>query len=431
MNLEQRRTALLITYYWPPAGGAGVHRWLRFSRYFKENGWDLHVYCPENAAWPTIDTSLISDVSANLKIIRHSIFEPHKYLGKKNNPNQGSGITQQKKGSLLQRIIIWVRGNLFIPDARVFWIKPSARFLNTYLKQHPEIDTIISTGPPHSMHLIGRKIKKKHPKIQWVADFRDPWTEIDFYQDLLPGKWADKRHKKREKAVLEEADKVITISETGAADLERIGNRKVDVITNGFIFPEFDAKMVLLDEKFSVAHFGSMPFARNPQVLWDALKELVTEIPQLRNSLQIKLIGPVDFHVIEKLKSAGLEQYLVQIPSVSHQESIEMQRKTQLLLLVANRTGNVKGILTGKFFEYLGAKRPILAIGETDSDLESAMKHTAAGLFAGYEDEELVKDYLRTCFYSYQTGQLFHEARRVDDYSSAALAKKFIQLIER
>jgi hypothetical protein len=135
--------------------------------------------------------------------------------------------------------------------------------------------------------------------------------------------------------------------------------------------------------------------------------------------------------VIEKLKSAGLEQYLVQIPSVSHQESIEMQRKTQLLLLVANRTGNVKGILTGKFFEYLGAKRPILAIGETDSDLESAMKHTAAGLFAGYEDKEVVKDYLRTCFYSYQTGQLFHEARRVDDYSSAALAKKFIQLIER
>lgn len=427
--MKQRSTALLITYYWPPAGGAGVHRWLRFSRFFKENGWNLHIYCPENAAWPTIDPSLNNDVSNDLTLIRRPIFEPHKYLGKKNNPNQGSGITQQKKGSLLQRIIIWVRGNLFIPDARVFWIKPSTRFLNTYLKEHPEIDTIISTGPPHSMHLIALKLKKKHPKIQWIADFRDPWTEIDFYQDLLPGKWADKRHKKLEKAVLAEADKVVTISETGAADLERIGNRKVEVITNGFIFPEFDAKKVVLDETFTIAHFGSMPFARNPQVLWDALKELLAETPELSQSLQIKLVGPVDFHVIEKLKTVGLDRYLVQIPSVLHQESLEMQRKTQLLLLVANRTGNVKGILTGKFFEYLGAKRPILAIGETESDLESAMKHTKAGLFADYESKEKVKDYLRTCFQSYQKGQLFHEATNLDDYSSIALAKKFIQLL--
>lgn len=429
--MEQRRTALLITYYWPPAGGAGVHRWLRFSRYFKENDWNLHVYCPENAAWPAMDASLNVDVPEDLTILRKKIFEPHKYLGKKNNPNQGSGITQQKKGSILQRIIIWVRGNLFIPDARVFWIKPSARVLNTYLKQHPEIDTIISTGPPHSMHLIARKLKKKHPKIQWISDFRDPWTEIDFYQDLLPGKWADKRHKKLEKVVLAEADKVVTISETGAADLQRIGNRKVEVITNGFIFPEFDARKVNLDENFTIAHFGSMPFARNPQVLWDTLKELLAETPELSQSLQIKLVGPVDFHVLENIEKAGLIQFLVQLPSVSHQESLEMQRKTQLLLLVANRTGNVKGILTGKFFEYLGAKRPILAIGEAESDLESAMKNTDAGLFAGYDDLEKVKEYLRTCFHSYQRGQLFHEATHLDNYSSAALAKKFIQLMER
>lgn len=428
--MEEKRTALLITYYWPPAGGAGVHRWLRFSRFFKENGWNLHVYCPENAAWPTIDTSLNSDVSADLTIIRHPIFEPHKYLGKKNNPNKGSGITQQKKGSLLQRFIIWVRGNLFIPDARVFWIKPSVRFLNGHLKQHPEIDTIISTGPPHSMHLIAQKLKKKHPQLQWVADFRDPWTEIDFYQDLLPGKWADKRHKKLERSVLQEAVKVVTISESGAADLERIGNRKVEVITNGFIFPEFDAKAVDLDEKFTIAHYGSMPFARNPQVVWDALKELLAETPELSQWLQIRLVGPVDFQVIEKLKSAGLEQYLIQIPSVSHQESIDMQRKTQVLLLVANRTGNVKGILTGKFFEYLGAKRPILAIGETDSDLEFAMKHTDAGLFAGYEETEAVKDFLRTCFKSFQEGNLYHEATHLDEYASSSLAKKYIQLLE-
>jgi hypothetical protein len=427
--MERERSALLITYYWPPAGGAGVHRWLRFSRFFKENGWNLHVYCPENAAWPTMDPSLEKDVATDLTIIRRSIFEPHKYLGKKNNPNQGSGITQQKNGSLIQRFIIWVRGNLFIPDARVFWIKPSARFLHNYLKDHPEIDTIISTGPPHSMHLIALRLKKKFPSIQWVADFRDPWTEIDFYQDLLPGKWADKRHKKLEKEVLQQADKVVTISQTGAEDLERLGQREVEVITNGFIFPEFDPKTIELDQKFSIAHYGSMPFARNPQVLWDALQELVIENPEIAAKLQIRLVGPVDFHVLQKIETAGLTPFLEQIATVSHQESLDMQRKTQVLLLVANRSGNVKGILTGKFFEYLGAKRPILAIGEINSDLESAMNHTNAGHFAGYDEKELVKEYLQSCFRSYSNQMLYHEAANLEEYSSAGLAKKFIGLL--
>lgn len=428
--MAKERSALLITYYWPPAGGAGVHRWLRFSKFFKENNWNLHVYCPDNAAWPTLDASLEKDVSNELTIVRKSIFEPHKYLGKKNNPNQGSGITQQKKGSLLQRFIIWVRGNLFIPDARVFWIKPSVRFLSNYLKEHPNIDTIISTGPPHSMHLIAEKLKRNHPHIQWVADFRDPWTEIDFYQDLLPGKWADNRHKKLEKQVLQEADKVVTISQSGAQDLERIGNRKVEIITNGFIFPEFDAKKVVLDPQFTIAHFGSMPFARNPQVLWDALKDIINENPSITSDLKIRLIGPVDYNVLEKLEIAGLKPYLELISAVSHSQSIQMQCKTQLLLLVANKTGNVKGILTGKFFEYLGAKRPILAIGEVNSDLGDAMKNTNAGLFAGYEEKEKVKDFILSSYAKFKSQDLYHEAENLDAYSSSALARKFIRLIE-
>ena len=428
--MEHKRTALLITYYWPPAGGAGVHRWLRFSRYFKENGWDLHVYCPENAAWPVIDKSLFGEVSQDVIIIRRPIFEPHKYLGKKNNPNQASGITLKKKGNLFQCLIIWIRGNLFIPDARVFWIKPSARYLNRYLNEHPDIDTVISTGPPHSLHLIAQKLKKKHPKLQWIADFRDPWTEIDFYQDLLPGKWADKRHKKLEKSVLSNADKVVTISESGAADLERIGQRKVEVVTNGFIFPEFDAKTIELDNKFTIAHYGSMPFARNPEVLWEALSELMYELPEMADSLEIKLVGSVDFNVLGKIDAAGLTTFLNHVQSVSHQESIWMQQKTQLLLLVANRTGNVKGILTGKFFEYLGAKRPILAIGEIDSDLESAMKSTHAGLFAGYEEKEKVKSYLRSSFAAYIKKQLYQEPIGIDKFSSRSLVKNFIHLME-
>ena len=420
---------MLITYYWPPAGGAGVHRWLRFSQFFKENGWKLHVYCPQDAAWPTLDAALQEQVSPDLTIVRRKIFEPHKFLGKKNNPNVGAGLTQTGKSSFIQRLIIWIRGNLFIPDARVFWIRPSARFLNRYLKEHPEIDTIISTGPPHSMHLIARKLKRKH-RIQWVADFRDPWTDIDFYQDLLPGKWADAKHKRLEKSVLTEADTVVTISVACAEGLEAIAKRKVDVITNGFIFPNFDARSITLDKKFTIAHYGSMPFARNPLVVWKALAELMKTNDQLKEHLEIKLVGPVDFQVMESLKENGLGSFVNAIASVPHADSLEMQRSTQLLLLVANNTGNVKGILTGKFFEYLGAKRPILAIGEEESDLEAAMVHTHAGSFASYHDVPAVVEYLKNCFDRFQQGDLYHEAQHLENYSSAHLAKRFMDLME-
>lgn len=427
--MKKERSALLITYYWPPAGGAGVHRWLRMSRYFNENNFNLHVYCPQDAAWPILDEALNNEVSSDLIIVRRKIFEPHRYLGSKNNPNKGAGITQQQKAGLIQRMIIWVRGNLFIPDARVCWIRPSARFLKKYLREHPEIDTIISTGPPHSMHLIARRIKQAFPTIHWLADFRDPWTDIDFYHELLPGKWADSRHKKLEKAVLTEADTIVTVSDACAEGLAVIAKRKVELITNGFIFPEFDAQQVKLDAKFTIAHFGSMPYSRNPDALWIALENLLQRIPTFKDALEIKLIGSVDFKIHQILKEKRLDHFVNAIPAVTHSESIQLQRQTQLLLLVANNTGNVKGILTGKFFEYLGAKRPILAIGQKDSDLEAAIHHTKAGFFADFHESEEIEAYLGERFRLFTEGANFHEATNLEVYSSKELTKQLIGLL--
>jgi glycosyltransferase involved in cell wall biosynthesis len=427
--LEKKRTALLITYYWPPAGGAGVHRWLRMSRFFEDNGWDLHVYCPRDAAWPVLDEQLLNEVDPSLTIVRRTIFEPHKYLGSSNNPNKGAGLTHVQKTSLIQRFIIWIRGNLFIPDARAFWICPSARFLRKYLKANPEIDTVISTGPPHSMHLIARRLKHKFPKLNWVADFRDPWTEIDFYHELLPGKWADTRHHKLEKAVLTEADHIITVSNSCSSGLSAISGRPVHVVTNGYIFPEFDPKQIALDSKFTIAHFGSMPFSRNPDALWTALQNLIQRNEAFREFLEIRLVGSVDFKIHRLLKEKNLDQFVNSIASVSHSESIRMQRQTQILLLVANNTGNTKGILTGKFFEYLGAKRPILAIGEQDSDLEAAMSTTEAGYFADDQAVEEIETFLEERFKLFREGKNFHQAINLDAYSSRSLTEKFIRLI--
>lgn len=424
--MEASKNVLLITFYWPPSGGAGVHRWLRFSKYFKENGCNLTVYCPEDAAWPVMDEELQKQVPKEVTVLRRKVFEPHKYLGK--GSSKGTGFSQNKKAGLIQKFIIWVRGNLFIPDARVFWIKPSARFLSKYLSEHPEIDTIISTGPPHSTHLIASKLKKKH-HIKWLADFRDPWTQIDFYQDLLPGKRADAKHKQLEKMCLTQADEVITVSNSCASGLEEIGERPIHVITNGYNFPEFDAEQVKLDTDFTIVHFGSMPFARNPQVVWNALSELIVEQPELASKLKINLIGTVDYQVIEAAEKAGLKSHLQLISAVKHSESVLMQRQAQLLLLVANNTGNVKGILTGKFFEYLGAKRPIIAVGQKDSDLEAAFESTQAGHFSDFNDTKSMKRYISESFKLYQENNLYHAPININQYSSEKLAKDFIKLI--
>ncbi len=422
--------ALLITYYWPPAGGPGVHRWLRLSRYFSANGWKLTVYCPENAEWPVIDPELEKQVSADLTVIRRPIFEPHKYLGKKNNPNKGGAFTHASKPSFKSRFIMWVRGNWFIPDARRFWIRPSVNFLRDYLKHHPDISAVISTGPPHSLHLIAQKLQQ-NCGIKWVADFRDPWTGIDFYQDLMPGERADAIHRKLEKECLKSADAVVTISRHVAMELEEKGGRKVNVITNGYEFKEFDPRALPYDSYFTLAHFGSMPASRNPAGVWQVLQKFVHESDEWKKHLKIKLIGPVDASVTEDIQKNGLGPFLEHIPQVSHTESLSMQKQTAMLLLVANNTGVSKGTLTGKFFEYLGARRPILAIGPKGGDLEEAVLQTRCGDFLEYNDLNGISNALINRFDYWKKGSLFIQPEGLDMFRSSSLAAEYCRLLDR
>lgn len=423
--MKDEKHVLLIAYYWPPAGGAGVHRWLRFSNYFKENGCQLTVFCPEDAAWPEIDPDLLKKAPKEVIVVRRKVFEPHKYLGAKT----GTGFTENSKPSLFKRFTTWVRGNLFIPDSRVFWIRPSARFLTKYLKEHPEINTIITSGPPQSAHVIGLKLKRKHKDLHWVADFRDPWTQIDFYHSLNIGKRADKKQKSLEKQCLQAADEIVTVSQSCADGLEEISKREVKVITNGYIFPDFDPKSQDLDEQFTISHFGTMPLSRNPLALWKALREILDEIPKFKDHLSVQLVGVADYNVIESFKENGLEEYVHLTPLVPHAKSIELQRRTQILLLAANNTGNVKGILTGKFFEYLGAKRPILAIGSAESDLAQAVDETQCGFLADFDDVEGTKNYILNSYQQFLKGDLYSIPINTDQFDSKNLAKEFIQLL--
>ncbi len=429
-----KKRALIITYYWPPSGGAGVQRWLKFVKYLPQFGWQPVVYVPENPEYPVIDHSLEKDVPDSAEIIKNKVWEPYelykKFVGlKKDERINAAFLSERKKPKLSEQLAVWLRGNLFIPDARRFWIRPSIKFLLDYLRQNP-VDVIISSGPPHSMHLIAKALKERL-HLPWLADFRDPWTGIDFYQDLKLTPAADRKHKRLEKEVLKTADRVVVISEGMKKDFEQILPRDYEVITNGFDEEDMPSGQIVPDQKFSIAHIGTLAKSRNPLELWKALQELTAEDGDFKSQLAIKLVGKVDFHVMESIRVHGLEPYLHIIPYLAHDEVIEEQRRSQVLLLLINNTPNARMILTGKLFEYLSAHRPILCIGPKDGDAAKIIRETKTGNTAGFGETHAVKNVIREYFRKFQNGQLTSENKSINRFSRRALASDLSEVLKQ
>ncbi|HEX5112090.1 MAG TPA: glycosyltransferase, partial [Saprospiraceae bacterium] len=340
---------LLITYYWPPAGGAGVMRWAKMSKYISEFGWEPVIYTPSNGETGMHDESLLKEIPSHIEMVKTPIWEPYDlyktFLGRSKKDKVYSGfINEKKKVSLAQRISVFIRGNFFIPDARMFWIKPSVKFLKAYLKDHP-VDAIVSTGPPHSMHLIAEKIHHL-TGIPWIADFRDPWTNIDFYRDLQLSGWADKKHHRLELKVLKNASKVVTVTWRSRDEFKALcGRDDIEVVPNGFDeadFPKINADH--LDKEFSFIHVGSMNRDRNPVAFWDAIKNALQQMPEIKRDLKIKLVGPVDFSVRQSVKEMGLSDVTDFIEYVPHTQAVQLQQKAQVVLLVINNSPNAKTI---------------------------------------------------------------------------------------
>ena len=428
------KRVLIITYYWPPSGGSGVQRWLKMSKYLPENAWQPVIYTAEDAEYPVEDPSLEKDVAPETEVIRRPIVEPYsfykKFLGIKKGEKVKTGFINEgaKKTGWKENLSVWLRGNLFIPDARCWWIKPSVKYLTKYLKEHP-VDTIISTGPPHSMHLIARALHKKF-NIPWVADFRDPWTDIDFYKDLKLTRYADRKHHRLENQVLTEATRVVTVGWDCAKGLESHGAKDVIVITNGY---DFDCPILETDENlsqrqqetslFTMSHIGIIGANRNPETFWQAIAELDL-------SIKIRLIGQVDNSVLESIKRNNIEKYVEIISYIPHNQVIEEQKKSDVLLLFVNNTPNAKGILTGKLFEYMASGRPILCIGPEDGDSARILNETQTGVTIGFDDKEKMKSVILDLYKKYQENQLVtNDIQAVEKYSRRNLTKDFVNIL--
>jgi len=425
------KRVLIVTYYWPPTGGGGVQRWLKFAKYLPEFGWKPVIYTPENQDFEIIDKSLIKDVDPVTEVIRQPIWEPfwiyRKLLGK--GASQKQGVIEKSESSLFGKLSLWIRANLFIPDPRKFWVKPSVRYLLKYLSENP-VDLMITTGPPHSMHLIGLGIKESMD-IPWFADFRDPWSDWDVLDLLQVKSFARRQHQQLEKKVFQNANKVLTVSWQLAKKLANTGNiEQVEVITNGFDEMDFN-----LDSenpsRFRISHLGLLNDGRNPTVLWKVLDELCNSNPGFAADLEVYLAGTIGEEVQRNIKLyPSLEHRVIINGYISHKEVFQQYNQSALLLLLVNNTSNAPWIIPAKLFEYLYTGIPVLAYGLIESDANEVLTSAGQSSFIEYSDEKETKSRLLKAYGEFKNPAPVKPSKNVAKFSRRSLTMSLVSLME-
>lgn len=415
---------------------------MKFTKYLPEFGWQPIIFTPENPYFGILDHSLEKDVPEQAEILRFPIWEPYSIFDRITGVKEGEvsrkqGITDhEKKGKgIISEISKWLRGNLFIPDPRVFWVRPSVKFLTDFVKQHSP-DFIVTTGPPHSVHLIGLKLKKK-TGVKWIADFRDPWSRWDMLANFRTSRLALSQIKRLEKMVVLNSDITMTVSQSWAKDLYGDYNKDISVITNGYDSDEFSigTKKKLNNQQnhktnFVISHSGLINNFRNPASFWEALRALCLENLELAQSLKIVFCGMVDKSILATIsKDPVLADKFIFRGYLSHEEVLDIYKESAVLLLLLNRSKNAEGHLPGKLFEYLAAKRNILAMGTTSGDAGQIILNTKAGAICEYDDVNAIKNALSSFFSDFKNGK-FPASQSVEAYSRMNLTKQLVELME-
>ena len=426
------KKVLIITYYWPPAGGPGVQRWVKFVKYLRDFGIEPIIYTPENPTYPILDPHIAADIPEDLTLLKTKIFEPYalaSLFSKEKTQKISAGIIPTKKPSLLDKLLLWIRGNLFIPDARVLWVRPSVKYLSEYLTEHP-IDTIITTAPPHSLHLIGLRLKEKFPSLRWIADFRDPWTTIGYHSQLRLTKRSARKHLAMECTVLQTADTLIVTSPSTQIEFQAKTSRSIEVITNGYD-DDFPTQTPSLSPYFLLSHIGSLLSERNPEPLWQVLSEMTKEQPDFRRDLRLCLAGKVSDEVLTSLQKWQLTDYLDLKGYISHTEAIALQRQSQLLLLLEINHPKTEGIIPGKLFEYMASQRPILALGYKQWDVKDIIAQTQTGITLSLTDTQAIREALTHYYTLYKSQQLHTHPTSLEAYHRKNLTKRLSEVILR
>lgn len=446
---------LIISYYWPPTGGSGVQRWVKFAKYLPSFGWQPVVYTPSNPERLAVDESLLKEVPPEAEIITTPIREPYavyKKFSGKGGKSQVNPLNAQKK-SLKQKLAVWVRGNLFVPDPRVGWVEPSVRFLTAYLKEHP-VDVVVTTGPPQSMHLIGKGLKEA-TGVRWIADFRDPWTEMFYFKHM--GLWplAERRHRRLEQQVLDGCDAVISVTPLVQKDFQAKTATPVHLITNGYDesdFPPFPpaapascdpapsapeapgespvpAPEASTIAPFTLVHTGLFASDGNPLKLWDTLAAMCGSDEHFRHALRIKLIGKVDPEICVAIAARGLQANLSNEGYLPHDRTVQEQRAADILLLPLRQEPEYRKVLPGKIFEYLASRRPVLGIGQEDGAAATLLQETGAGRMFGWDKEAELREFIGAEWQKHLRGEQEPLPSDIAQYSRKSLTEKLTGIL--
>ena len=434
------KRVLIISYYWPPTGGSGVQRWVKFAKYLPSEGWQPVIYTPENPEQLAVDESLAAEVPEAAEVVKTRIIEPYelykKLLRRSGHSKEAvevNPVNAQNK-SLLQKAAMWVRGNLFRPDPRCLWIGPSVRFLKKYLSEHP-VDLIVSTGPPQSMHMIGLRLSRE-TGLPWIADFRDPWTKIFYFKHLAMTPATERWHKKMEKMVLDEASAVVAVSPLVQQEFQAMTDTPVELITNGFDECDFSSEPCTqayggASQEFTITHTGLFAADGNPTVLWDVLAEKCHADEAFRKLLRIKLIGKTDDQILKALKDRGLEESLINMGYQTHSVAVEQQRQASVLILPLRKEPEYKAVLPGKLFEYLASQRPILGIGQPDGAMAMIVNETGTGTVIDWNDKEGISQYIEQCWKRHLEGRLSSDGADLSRFTRRSLTRRMAGLFDK
>ncbi len=427
------KKVLIISYYWPPTGGSGVQRWVKFSKYLQRYGWEPVIYTPSNPEQLAVDESLLAEVPEGITVLKRRISEPYALYRKlfgSSAKEKGTGVNplNQQKKTFKQRLAVFLRGNLFFPDPRAGWVGPSVKYLKKYLSEHP-VDTVVTTGPPHSMHLIGLRLHRQ-TGVRWIADFRDPWTEMHYFKHmgLLP--WTAAKHRRTEQKVLDEASAVIAVSAPVRDDFQARTTTPVYLITNGFDTDDFAAfPQPLPRNAFTLVHTGLFASDGNPLRLWDVLARKCSEDRAFKEQLRIRLAGKTDPEILEALKMRGLEENVENLGYLPHFKTTALQQSANVLLLPLRDEPEYAKALPGKIFEYLAARRPVLGIGQERGAAARLLTETGSGVMYDWDRLDPLRNYIDSAWERHLSGEDGPLQTDVSEYSREALTEKLSKVL--
>lgn len=429
---------LIIAYYWPPSGGSGVQRWLKFVKYLPQFGWKPYVFTPENPSFEIRDESLQKDVPPEAEVIRHPIWEPYGAFRKISSVVEGkqregsvTAMVATARKSLFQKVSTWIRANLLIPDPRLFWVKPSAIYLHDYIRKH-DIRHVITTGPPHSLHLIGYELKTRNPTIKWYADFRDPWSQWGFLDSLGVGARARAIHRKAEQKVLRRCDYILTITPFYQRQFAALSGKDVVLLTNGYDEDDFKTLCVARPNRFVIRHVGTINEKCDPRPLMLALADAMRHDVQFARDVSIEFVGDVHpqfkAFVADHNDLALVTQFT---PPVPHSELIDRYGSSALLLLVLVGYKDAEGYMPGKLFEYLATGLPVLGVGPEQGDAANLLRESGAGEMIDGGNTAKIVDALLRMHRDWASGKQSTLPVRAEKYSRRGITGELAKVLNK